>query len=122
MFSPRASPTEGPGEGVPGLAKTRTNSCKTRTNSKKNRNFTSEKSAANSSVPLPGIFPDWLLHAENEKMACFGGRVLGPPHTGHFTRDRSDTRDGSATCDRYEGVGKEEENALIYRGVCGAPG
>jgi len=63
--------------------------------------FTSEKNAANSSIWTTDLFPDRLLHAENEKNACFRDRVLGHPHTGHLTRDRSDTRDGSATCDRF---------------------
>jgi hypothetical protein len=41
-----------------------------------------------------------LLHGAHETKVCFAGSVLGFPHTGHLTRDRSDARDGSATCDR----------------------
>jgi hypothetical protein len=47
------------------------------------------------------------MDVANETKACFRDRVLGLPHTGHLTRDRSDTRDGSATCDRSG----EEDNA-----------
>jgi len=47
-----------------------------------------------------GLFRIWS--ARPDRCGLFlRGRVLGIPYTGHLTRDRSDTRDGSVTCDRY---------------------
>ncbi len=59
-----------------------------------------------SSIWTADLFPDGPRDVANEKKACFGGSVLGLPHTGHLTRDRF------VTCDRSD----EEENALIYKG------